>query len=452
MYELTVGESSPLAVATYDPTTGALYLEFDWDKLLNTDGNWGNARHIDAVTFEGNAYPIEIHADDGPRNPDGSYIYSRDTMENIFTIDIGTGHDPADGTLDFGLSDRADGSIQLYNFALEDGDSEPAEQPDGLVYALNAGGGEYTASNGVTYAADDLANIRSWTTSNAISGTEDDTLYQSERSELSGGFTYEIAVENGTYDLELNFAEIWNGAQNTGVRVMDIYVEGNLVIDDLDISDDAGYLAALDIMTEVTVSDGSLTIEADGEVQNAKLSAFSLWETEAPTDPVLVYALNAGGDEYTAENGVVYQADDLANVRSWTTSAAIAGTTDDTLYQSERSELSGDFTYDIAVANGTYDVELNFAEIWGGAIDAGVRVFDIYVEDELIFDNLDISDEAGFATAFDLVGQVEVTDGALTISTSAEVQNAKIAGFSIWEATEVTDAGFTVGSLDDLSF
>ena len=462
MFELTIGSDTPLNIATYDPETGELYLEFDWDKMLDVNGTWSNVRHIDAVTFDGVAYPIIIHADDGPRDENGAYIFSMETMENTFTIDIGTGHDAADGTLEFGLSDREDGTIELFTFQLEDENDTPVETPDGLVYALNVGGDEYTATNGVTYEGDALGDIRSYTTSDAISGTQDDTLYQSERSELSGGFTYEIAVENGTYDLELNFAEIWSGAQNTGVRVMDIYVEGALVIDDLDIADEAGYLAALDIITQVTVSDGALTIEADGEVQNAKLSAFSLWETEdtpttatatATDDPTLVYALNAGGGEYTATNGIVYQADNLDDVRSWSTSADIAGTADDTLYQTERSELAGAFTYETAVANGTYDVELNFAEIWSGAADAGVRVFDVYVEDVLVFDDLDISDEVGFAAALDLVGQVEVTDGSLTITTSQEAENAKLSGFSIWEAEGQLSSTFEVGSLyDDLSF
>lgn len=458
MFELTVGSDTPLDIATYDPETGDLYLEFNWDKMLDINGTWSNVRHIDAVTFDGDAYPIIIHADDGPRDENGAYIFTMETMNNIFTINIGAGLDPADGTLEFGLSDREDGSIELFTFQLEDDEDTPVDTPAGLVYALNVGGEEYTATSGVTYEGDALDDIRSYTTSNAISGTDDDTLYQSERSELSGGFTYEIAVENGTYDLELNFAEIWSGAQNTGVRVMDIYVEGTLVIDDLDIADEGGYLAALDIITQVTVSDGALTIEADGEMQNAKLSAFSLWETEetqaTPTDdPTLVYALNAGGSAYTAANGVVYQADDLDGVRSWSTSAAIAGTDDDTLYQTERSELSGGFTYETAVANGTYDVELNFAEIWGVAADAGLRVFDVYVEDVLIFNDLDITDEVGFAAALDLVGEVEVTDGSLTITTSQEIENAKLSGFSIWEAEGDLSSTFEVGSLyDDLSF
>ena len=79
-------------------------------------------------------------------------------------------------------------------------------------------------------------------------------------------------------------------------------------------------------------------------------------------------------------------------------------------------------------------------------------MFDVYVEDELVINDLDISSEVGFATALDFIGEVEVNDGALTITTDAEVQNAKLAGFSIWEAEGDLSDTFVFGSLyDDLN-
>ena len=465
MFELINSDTSPLESALYDPVTGELDLVFDWDKMLQSEGVWGNIRHIDAIVFNGTPYEIEIHSDDGPRDANG-FIYNRDTMENTFTLDVGTGFSPSDGTIELVLTDRADGTRPLYDFQLETFSDTPeppteppTEAPEGFVYALNAGGAAFTSSDGITYEGDDLDSVREWTTNASIAGTTDDVLYQSERSESSGGFTYEVDVANGTYDVELNFAEIWGGAQNAGVRVFDVYVEGELVVNDLDLADQVGFLTAYDVIQTVAVDDGALTIEAVSGVQNAKLSGFSIWEADEPiveppsTDaPTFVYALNAGGGAFTAENGVVYEGDDLGSVREWTTNASIAGTADDALYQSERSELGGGFSYEVALENGTYDVELNFAEIWGGARNAGVRVFDVYVEDELVINDLDISSEVGFATALDFIGEVEVNDGALTITTDAEVQNAKLAGFSIWEAEGDLSDTFVFGSLyDDLN-
>ena len=57
------------------------------------------------------------------------------------------------------------------------------------------------------------------------------------------------------------------------------------------------------------------------------------------------------------------------------TTAAIAGTTDDALYQSERY---GNFSYNVPVANGNYVVTLKFAEIYFSS--TGIRAFDVLIE------------------------------------------------------------------------
>ena len=80
-------------------------------------------------------------------------------------------------------------------------------------------------------------------------------------------------------------------------------------------------------------------------------------------------------------------------------------------------------------------------------------MIDLYVEDELVFNDLDLTDEAGFQTALDLVGEVTVEDGSLSIRATGDVQNAKLAGFAIWESEGALGETFQVGSLyDDLSF
>ncbi len=286
MFELATDHISPLSVATYDPSSGALYLEFDYARLLDTNGEWSNGRHIDAVTFMGNAYPIIIHDDNGPRDSNGRYIFNENTVDNIFTINVGAGHDPANGTLSFGLSDREDGTRELFTFDLDEtedmtggGDDLPT-----LVYAVNAGGDAFTAENGVTYQADDFNNGRSHQTAADIAGTtSDDALYQSERWSAND-ITYELDVDNGRYDVELNFAEIWSGAATSGKRVFDVFVEDELVFNDLDVTDEAGFNTALDLAGQVAVDDGSLTIRIAGEVQNPKISGFSVWQAEEVRD------------------------------------------------------------------------------------------------------------------------------------------------------------------------
>lgn len=285
VFTLDPDHQSPLDSASYNAETGILDLVFDYGRLLQSSGEWGNSRHIDGLVIDGTVYPVNIHADDGPRDANGNFIYNRDTMENTFAIDIGTGRDPADGTFDFALTDGANGSGQLYAFSLEGDVAEPpvTSDPGGLVVAVNAGGGSFTAANGLVYAADDFDNGNSFSTNAAIAGTDDDGLYQTERWK-PGGFTYDIAVENGTYDVELNFAEIWSGAQNAGQRVFDVLVEDTIVFNDLDIADTVGFNAALDLVGQVEVTDGSLTIATTAEVQNPKLAGFSIWDASGDLD------------------------------------------------------------------------------------------------------------------------------------------------------------------------
>ena len=124
MLELFSSANTPLESAIYDENTGDLNLVFSWDALLDEDGAFANARHIDGLTIgdelgvNDNVYEIEIHADDGPRDEDGSFIYSEETMVNEFTINIGEGIDVFGETLSFGLTDNADGTGELYEFQL----------------------------------------------------------------------------------------------------------------------------------------------------------------------------------------------------------------------------------------------------------------------------------------------------------------------------------------------
>ena len=71
--------------------------------------------------------------------------------------------------------------------------------------------------------------------------------------------------------------------------------------------------------------------------------------------------VNAGGSSYTDGGSLVWTADTgytASNVTS--TGSAIAGTTDDTLFQSLRWAPA--FAYSFTVPNGVYQVKLLFAE------------------------------------------------------------------------------------------
>jgi hypothetical protein len=79
----------------------------------------------------------------------------------------------------------------------------------------------------------------------------------------------------------------------------------------------------------------------------------------------------------------------------WGTGQRILGTNDPALFQTQRYGDGGSFGYRFDVPNGRYEVELWFAEIFFD--EPGERVFDVLIELQPVFDNLDVVAQAGGA-------------------------------------------------------
>ncbi len=124
------------------------------------------------------------------------------------------------------------------------------------------------------------------TKSGEIDGTQDDTLYLSERW---GEFTYNIDTPPGLYILVLKFAEVY--WENPGERVFSVTAEGSEILSGFDIVDEAGsYFEAVDKSFEIEVSDSSLDLDFTYSVDAAKISAIEILEavptpTLTPTPP-----------------------------------------------------------------------------------------------------------------------------------------------------------------------
>ncbi|WP_170972409.1 malectin domain-containing carbohydrate-binding protein [Natronorubrum halophilum] len=168
--------------------------------------------------------------------------------------------------------------------------------------------------------------------------------------------------------------------------------------------------------------------------------------SDAETDPRLVggriepgssdtaaveTAINVGGSSYTAGDGTEFQADTgYSGGTTASTGDPIAGTDDDALYQSERY---GDFSYDISVADGTYDVVLHFAETYWTA--DGDRVFDVSVNGDETITNLDVHGAVGHDSALvRTISGVDASDGTLTVSFNTDVDNAVLNGIEVVNA------------------
>ncbi|RYZ21009.1 MAG: T9SS type A sorting domain-containing protein, partial [Chitinophagaceae bacterium] len=403
-------------------------------------------------------------------------------------------------------------------------------------YRVNAGGPQVTTSAG-TFVADNYFSPspgNRLSVTNAIAGTTNDALYQTER--WGNSFSYAFPVPNGQYKVVLHFAEIyWTTAGN---RVFDVSIEGTRRLDNFDIVARAGAFTAIADTFAVTVSDGTLNIAfssltATGGKDNAKVSAIEVLGASAPpantppvanagsaqtitlptssvtlngsgsdadgtiagyawsqvsgpntasfssnsapaptvsglaqgsyvfslvvTDnggatsapkqvtitvnpvptapPPFTLRINAGGPQVTNSIGTFVADNYFSPTPGGTYSnsnAAIAGTTDDPMYRTERWGYN--FAYAVPVPNGQYRVVLHFAEIYWTT--AGNRLFDVSIEGVRRLDNYDIVAKAGAFTATTETFIVNVSDGTLNISFTAATSqggkdNAKVSAIEI---------------------
>jgi hypothetical protein len=138
-------------------------------------------------------------------------------------------------------------------------------------------------------------------------------------------------------------------------------------------------------------------------------------------------SLNTGthiGNLWSADTG--YSSGHLAQ-----TGAAIAGTTDDTLYQYIRwSDSANPVQYRFDLPNGNYQVRLHFNEIW--STGPGARLFDVRMEGALVWDDVDIYAQAGGqATALMLSAPVTVADGELNIEFVHQLDNPHVCAIEV---------------------
>ncbi len=136
--------------------------------------------------------------------------------------------------------------------------------------AVNYGGPAYEAIDGTSYTAGNIGNQNATTA--AISGTEDQKLYQTEN--WASKLSVNIPVDNGKYIITLMFAEIH--FSEAGKRIFDVALEGNRIISNLDIYAKVGKNVAYNETHEVTISDGEINIDLTATVNNAKLSAIKI--------------------------------------------------------------------------------------------------------------------------------------------------------------------------------
>ena len=145
--------------------------------------------------------------------------------------------------------------------------------------------------------------------------------------------------------------------------------------------------------------------------------------------------INAGGSRYVDKAGNVWAAD-----RSYTgglkssSSAPIAGTNDDKLYQTERYEnarSSATARYRLAVPNGNYRVRLHFAETFAPNFAQKKRVFDVKLENKTVVSRLDVFDRVGSNRALVIEVPATVRDKFLDLAFARRTQNPTLSAIEV---------------------
>jgi hypothetical protein len=325
----------------------------------------------------------------------------------------------------------------------------PSKAPPAFVLRINAGGDkDYVDPNGVTWEADKFFGNNGgvyYVCPLAISGTAMDDLYCKERYfniwQHAQPFQYNIPVpRQGTYSVRMHFAEIVYKA--VGQRVFAIWVNGRQVMAALDIFAEAGYSKAYILSVETPVTGNKVTIEFAPSKENPKISGIEVIEipdfvpppTSAPVTAPFNLLINCGGEGFLESSGVRQWVADQYFIGGSTYadgSNDILDTLDDTLYQSERN---GEYKYEIPVPTGSYEIVLHFAELYWQGI--GQRLFDISLEDNVVFKNVDIVALGGGQRlhAFTLETVAIISDGFVSLEfeySNPRVDMPKLSGIEI---------------------
>ena len=94
-----------------------------------------------------------------------------------------------------------------------------------------------------------------------IDGTTNDAIYRSSLNRVAG---YKVRLTPGFYNLNLMFSD--NHYSDPGDRIFDIMIEDSLWVNDLDVIDEVGSMAAHEVLLErILVEDGTLDIYFSAE-------------------------------------------------------------------------------------------------------------------------------------------------------------------------------------------
>ena len=151
-------------------------------------------------------------------------------------------------------------------------------------------------------------------------------------------------------------------------------------------------------------------------------------------DPPGTVRIRCGGGAFSDSLQRTWSADAFyTGGFSYSALAAISGSDDAGLYQSERTGKQ--FGYRIPVPNGDYTVRLHFAEIYWKS--PGSRIFSVTIEGRPMISALDLCGAAGHGVVLIKESKQNVADGFLDVAFSGQLDGAKVSAIEILPAAKV---------------
>lgn len=265
-----------------------------------------------------------------------------------------------------------------------------------------------------------------------------------QTSDYGKELLYAIPVPNGTYTVQTYHNEVYFGnsgpSARQGQRIFDLLIEGQVKKKDLDMYINSGNKETILTHEEVNVTDGMLNISMVSSVEMAIISGIAIFpsgmQKKSPVGRISEDAIliNAGGSADVQYEGNTFVSDLTTRYFSGGTNAnSNTQASNDPLFQTHR--FSPKLRYDIPVPNGIYTVITYHNETYLGISNnrsgPNLRVFDIYLEGELVKKNLDLFKESSNQPMSLTFEQVQVEDGVINLELVSSVNSATISGIAI---------------------
>ncbi|MEO0803660.1 MAG: DUF4347 domain-containing protein, partial [Cyanobacteria bacterium J06642_2] len=327
-----------------------------------------------------------------------------------------------------------DGTVLSANFISANPTGDSASLT--VAYSIEAPAGGWQLSDSGTYAIAIQADQILDTSGNPLLPQQFNLAIDVNDSPTTMGVPDVVATEgaaDGIVDLFAAFDDAQDADADLTYEVLDntnpgvvstAIAGGSLILD-------YGTTGAADITLQATDTDGGSTE-----------TPFTTTVVTPQADDGVI-RINAGGGNIYDDAGNLFLADTLFTgglASDVPSSRAIANTKFDELYLTQRQ--GGNFSYSIPVSNGFYLLNAHLVD-WEST-DVGQRSFDIVVEGQSYYDDLDVYEEIknafldGKDTAKVIQGPdknttivANVTDGNLDVNFTASLSDATIAALEV---------------------